>query len=183
MLHGEQRLVLRLAMDDIQPSIWRRISVDSAMSLTTLHGVMQICFGWYGYHLYQFTYRGEYYAPPDDEFGIEETKSPEVAVGTLLSNPGDRMVYEYDFGDGWMVSLVLEERIAAERREPRALCLAGERAGPLEDSGGPYGYMEKLEIIADPRHAEYAEIKEWMPVDFDPESFDLPLVNEELAKL
>ena len=63
-------MVLRLAMEDIRPSIWRRIAVDSAMSLTTLHEVMQICFGWYGYHLYQFTYRGEYYAPPDDEFEV-----------------------------------------------------------------------------------------------------------------
>ena len=54
---------------------------------------------------------------------------------------------------------------------------------PPEDSGGLWGYYDKLEALADKRHPEHRGIKEWMGSDFDPEAFDLADVNARLAYL
>jgi Plasmid pRiA4b ORF-3-like protein len=39
---------------------------------------------------------------------------------------------------------------------------------PPEDCGGPWGYAEMLEAIADPKHERHAELTEWIGDDFDP---------------
>ena len=61
-----------------------------------------------------------------------------------------------------------------------ARCVDGKRACPPEDCGGPWGYGELLEIIADPKHPEHEERMEWMGGEFDPEAFDPDAVNAEL---
>ena len=55
----------------------------------------------------------------------------------------------------------------------RPRCLAGERACPPEDCGGPHGYAELVAAIADPKHERHDELAEWAD-GFDPEAFDLP---------
>ena len=71
--------------------------------------------------------------------------------------------------------------------EPCPGCLAGERACPPEDCGGPWGYQELLEALADPEHERHDELTEWLNgyegVGFDPEAFDLDEVNRSLRSL
>jgi hypothetical protein len=88
-----------------------------------------------------------------------------------------RFEYEYDFGDGWHHSLVIEEISPPEPGVEYPVCLAGVRACPPEDCGGPWGYPEFLEILADPAHEEYESMLEWVGGAFDPERFDLARVN------
>jgi hypothetical protein len=57
----------------------------------------------------------------------------------------------------------------------------GRRAGPPDDCGGPWGYGALLEAIADPAHAEHSNMLEWVGDDFDPEQFDVELVNDGFA--
>ena len=66
---------------------------------------------------------------------------------------------------------------------PKVTCIAGREAGPVEDSGGPFGYTEKLQILADPTHPEYGELLEWMPSGFEAENGDFRFINERLAFL
>jgi hypothetical protein len=40
-------------------------------------------------------------------------------------------------------------------------------------TGGPYGYVNFLEAISDPKHPEHAEFLEWVGGCFDPRAFDL----------
>ncbi len=51
-------------------------------------------------------------------------------------------------------------------------CLAGRRRCPPEDCGGPWGYEHLLQVLADPKHEEHAELLEWVGGRFDPEDFD-----------
>jgi hypothetical protein len=60
------------------------------------------------------------------------------------------------------------------------VCLAGKRACPPEDCGGPWGYPEFLEAIADPENERHDELLEWIGGEFDPEAFDVAAVNAEL---
>jgi hypothetical protein len=65
---------------------------------------------------------------------------------------------------------------------PRLRCLGGERAGPPEDSGGAWAYMDMLEILKDPTNGQYEETREWLG-DFDPEDFDLKKINTRLEQV
>ena len=72
-----QNVLLRITLEDIEPPIWREISLLDTTTLPELHRVIQIAFQWYDYHLHQFMI-GERYAIPDEDledFGVA-TRSP-----------------------------------------------------------------------------------------------------------
>jgi len=54
----------------------------------------------------------------------------------------------------------------------------GEKACPPEDSGGVDGYYELLKILANPKHKEHKDYREWIGGKFDPDEFDLDDVND-----
>jgi hypothetical protein len=49
--------------------------------------------------------------------------------------------------------------------------------------GGPGGYEDFLEAIADPAHEDHDEEVEWIGRSFDPAGFDLDAVNAALREL
>ncbi len=83
-------------------------------------------------------------------------------------------------GDNWEHTIQIEKVLEAEAgvRYPR--CIAGKRACPPEDCGGPWGYGDFLEAIQNPAHPRHKELLEWVGDEFDPEAFDIDAVNEEL---
>jgi hypothetical protein len=91
-----------------------------------------------------------------------------------------RFLYRYDFGDDW------EHDITVERVEsggdPTLRCTGGARACPPEDCGGPHGYAHLLAVLADRKHEEHAEMKQWAPRGFDPEKFDPTLLSNEATE-
>ena len=54
---------------------------------------------------------------------------------------------------------------------------------PPEDVGGPWGYAEMLEAIADPEHVRHDEICEWLGEEYDPSAFDAAVREAEVAAL
>src|SRR6266478_2428383 len=52
-----------------------------------------------------------------------------------------------------------------------------------EDVGGPWGYAEFLEAIADPNHERHRELKEWFADDFNPHVLDVDWLAEDVAAL
>jgi hypothetical protein len=57
----------------------------------------------------------------------------------------------------------------------------GKRHCPPEDCGGPWGYAELLDALADPAHPEYADRRAWVDEDFDPEAFDVADADMDVA--
>ncbi len=92
-------------------------------------------------------------------------------------------MYEYDFGDGWEHQLLVEDIIDRDPEKRYPLCIAGVNASPHEDSGGPYGYMEMLEISKNPYHEEFHSTRTWLGKNFNPYKFDLRLINLRLSKM
>ena len=66
---------------------------------------------------------------------------------------------------------------------PYPRCVAGKNAAPPEDCGGPWGYSEMLQALADPDHPERDELLEWLDEDFDPTDFDRDELNAGFGKL
>ncbi len=101
-----------------------------------------------------------------------------IKVSDLLKKEKDKIVYEYDFGDGWQHDVILEKILPVDKKIKYPVCVKGKMNCPPEDCGGIWGYYELLEILANPKHPEYNGWFEWMGEEkFDPEYFDLEEVN------
>jgi hypothetical protein len=173
---------LKVTLRGIRPPIWRRLRVSGAVTLARLHDVLQEAFGWTNSHLHQFRVGREAFGVPDrDGWGGPEVIDERRVWLDQVANAKSRLVYEYDFGDGWEHDVVVERVDVAS--EPMPICLDGRRSRPPEDCGGPPGYENLLEALADPKHPEHAEMREWAGPYFQPEHLDLELVNKELRAL
>ena len=167
----------KIELLDISPPIWRRIQVPEGYTFWDLHVAIQDSMGWTDSHLHAF----RIYGPGNDivEIGLPDPYSErdvtpdwELKLSKHFRAPGDRMEYEYDFGDSWRHSVVLEEVSPAEPGAKYPRCIEGERNCPPEDVGGPPGFEGFLEAIADPGHEEHEDLLEWCGGSFDPDDFN-----------
>ncbi|MFL6164240.1 MAG: plasmid pRiA4b ORF-3 family protein [Jatrophihabitantaceae bacterium] len=143
-------------------------------TLRELHAVIQTAMGWQDYHLHLFEIDGVRCGDVEDldgPLGDEETYTVCEAAATATE-----FSYDYDFGDGWSHEIRVEP--AAGTSGPQLI--DGARACPPEDCGGPWGYQDLLEVLAEPTHEEYHQLLEWLDGPFDPESFDLAETNAHL---
>ena len=176
---------LKVTLRDIRPPIWRRIQVPADVTLYRLHLTLQAVMGWENEHLYEFvrqTGLGRLnYGEPDPDYGREIRSARRTRLNEVAPAEKARLVYKYDFGDGWEHDILVEKVVPreADARYPR--CLAGRRACPPEDCGGTWGYESLLGAIADPDDPEHASMLEWLGGEFDPEAFDLDAINRALG--
>jgi len=170
----------KVRLMDTSPQVWRRVEVPATYTFWDLHVAVQDVMGWLDYHLHVVRIPDpasgrihEIGIPDEDSFEGDPVclAGWEVPVARYFQAVGTRATYEYDFGDGWVHEIELEgsDRRKAGTKYPR--CLGGERACPPEDCGGPGGYAELLETIADPNHEEYASTMAWLGGRFDPDAF------------
>lgn len=186
MATKQNRLIyqLNVTLKDIHPSIWRRIQVWEDTTLGRLHRTLQIVMGWEDYHLHDFLIGRKIYSVPDPDDDIYERKvidERRKRLRDVVSRVGTRIVYVYDFGDDWRHDLQLEAILLPEHDQQYPRCIAGERRGPPEDVGGPFGYQDYLEALANPKHEEHEQWLQWRG-PFDPEAFSLAAVNQRLRK-
>ena len=139
---------IKVTLNGVRPSIWRRLVVPSSLSLMDLHDVLQVAMGWMDSHLHQFVARGKLYGQPDPEFGMGRINEKRVRLDEVLRTEKDAMTYEYDFGDGWEHKIVLEKVLGNAEEHAAPSCIAGARACPPEDCGGVWGYANLLKVIS-----------------------------------
>jgi hypothetical protein len=167
---------LRVQLVDIDPAIWRLFTVPAGITLGDLHNILQILMGWEDYHLHQFRHRRQRYGIPSDEDFDDDLQDEEsVTIDEFFAKQGAKLIYEYDFGDGW------EHLITCQKVLSETLVIAvvdGARASPPEDCGGIGGYYDLLEVLADPKHERYAELQEWVGADYNSEHFDVAEINK-----
>ena len=184
--------VVRLDLDNVKPPIWRRLRLASDMPLTRLHDVIQAAMGWTDSHLHHFQMGPDgkdfQMTPFLTDFNLEEGEDDgvherEIRLDQVIAKAGQRLFYEYDFGDAWHHTIKLEKVEPWTEDAPDAVCVAGRRACPPEDCGGIGGYTEILDLLAGkpgdhpewPRH-----VLDWLPPDYDPAEFDVDEANDAL---
>ncbi len=102
----------------------------------------------------------------------------------MLEDVGARTLkYLYDFGDGWEHSILIERVTEAVPGMSYPFLVEATGRCPPEDVGGPWGYREFLEAMADPDHEEHAERLEWVGGPFDPANADLPGLTKAVETL
>jgi hypothetical protein len=177
---GQQIFQLRIELDEVTPAVWRRLLVPGGVRLAKLHLILQAAMGWTNSHLHAFTIDGERYGMKfDDDFLDEDLDLLDERAVTVIRALGaqNAVAYEYDFGDGWDHTVVVEARYTLPYGLKHAVCLDGANACPPEDCGGSGSYEDLLVALADPGHEDHAELLEWIGGPFDPTAFDLVAAN------
>jgi len=118
------------------------------------------------------------FRPTDMVFDVMESNLRDV-----MSVPGEKITFDYDFGDDWRVELKLEKVIEdnglSDEEIPRIL--AGKGYGIIEDCGGVWGLAEMAEAFKVRSGEKYEMYREWLGVDdLDLEMFDIEGMNNEL---
>ena len=151
----------------------RRVTVPMDFSMYYVHDLMQQLFLWKNYHMHDFIVKvhkngrpaqrigdpaqwQDYIGGPQDCEVLDEqtTRLCDVFLET------DRILYEYDFGDGWEHEIRLVE-ILEDADLPAPVCDSMTGDAPPEDCGGPYGFSELQRILKDPKDPQYKEMREW----------------------
>jgi hypothetical protein len=167
-----------------KPPVWRRLLVPENYTFTQLHMAIQGAFGWENAHLFRFHdgYNGviSIGIPFDDGFGDQmDEDAGKIKINNIFSAEKQKLRYEYDFGDSWEHTLMLEK--ISEDKIMQARCLAGKGACPPEDCGGIWGYYALVEAVNDPEHEEHEDMRDWLCMDEDEEwdvkYFDLEETN------
>lgn len=138
---------LLVALLDVQPTVWRVVRVPAMIPLDKLHEAIQAVMGWTDSHLHELVINGVRYGI-DDPTGFEDERVVDerrVTLADALGSTVRTFDYVYDFGDNWHHAVTLEALEPTEGTAPLLYCLAGERACPPEDVGGPWAYEEFLE--------------------------------------
>jgi hypothetical protein len=172
---------LKITIDGIVPAIYRTIQVPESFSLNKLHHIIQIAFGWENSHIYCFMHADIPTTDPILWGGGTTMWDKKVKIKDVLFHVGDALPYEYDLGDSWKHTIVLEKIEPSLSKTVK--CIDGERSAPPEDCGGVYGYQNMIHHLCHPEIDGYFELLEWLGDDFDLEHFDLELVNKNLRKL
>ena len=170
---------LKVTLRDSRPPIWRRLRVRNDITLAKLHDLVQDVMGWEDCHMHLFVAGGKNYGANNPEFPQWENEQT-VSLAQVLRKPKDSLVYEYDFGDGWEHTIVLEQQLEATPGGTYPYVVDGKRACPPEDCGGVGGYRQLLAVLADPKHPQHAEMREWADELFDPDAFNADAFNRQI---
>ncbi len=174
---------LRVTLDGIEPPIYRRLLVPAEVRLDELSQILLDAMGWQGGHLHRFQQGAAYYS--NTEFELEEAEDEsKYSLGEIVSKEGDKFEFEYDFGDGWVHRVVVEDLCPTEDGIHYPVCLDGARACPPEDCGGVGGYEDLVAAMKQPRHPRREQILESLgSTPFDADAFDLKEINDRLRLL
>jgi len=193
---GTEVAWLKVTLKDIRPPIWRRIEVPLTFSFRQLSDVIVAAFQWSNSHLHEFKI-GKRMEPGERSIGMAEALEDfprffgppveddrTVGLAGVLER-GGRLVYSYDFGDDWELSVSVEDISAAAEGTIYPRVTGGRRSAPPEDCGGVWGYEEIVTALAGPAvdadDAEGVERLEWLREHYPyflPEHFDRDTINE-----
>lgn len=195
----KQEFHIRIKLNNAPVNIWRELVVPSNITLEMLAYVLIDAMGWQHEHLYQYRAKNgvsflnsrELKQRSDSFLGfLSRTiymNSEKTSLEQVLQPKGERLKFEYDFGDSWTHDLwVKGARDYAPNEEPVIKLLKAHGECPPEDCGGVWGYDELLELNRKKRKtAEDKERLQWydIPEGFDPEDCDLEWLQDDVELL
>lgn len=183
-------LTFRIQLAQVtKPPVWRKVTVPANFSFARFHLAIQRAFGWMNAHLYQFSEKGYgsdiFIGEPSPEDWHEVKDSYTIMLSKVSTAKGQRYTYIYDFGDNWVHKITLED--IDDVQAAQADCIAGNGARPPEDCGGPWGYEAFKEIMADPSHNDYDDMRDWVGLEegeqWNPAFFDIEAASQAVSEV
>jgi hypothetical protein len=120
-------------------------------------------------NLYEIRARDIVWGIVDPDWGDRQLDASKSRLVDVLEDVGAKTLkYLYDFGDGWEHTVKIERITDAIPGLPYPVLLEATGRCPPEDVGGPWGYSDLLNALADPNHERHVELSEWISGSFDP---------------
>lgn len=152
-LRKPDTVILEIQLRSAVIPVWRIIELPLKTNLHQLHLYIQATMGWTCSHLYEFKVGDIYYQYifPGDIVEHPEGKivqdSEPITLQELSLHAGQRINYEYDFGDSWMHDIHVKALTVKERTVQDApCCSAGAMACPPENLGGIHVFNELVQF-------------------------------------
>lgn len=175
---------LAVTLEDMEPPVKRHLEVPFDIRLDRLHQVLQAAFGWTDSHLWQITAGDVGWGIPDPDWGDGPLDGRKATLYDVIEDTGaETLVYHYDFGDGWEHKIKVTSITDGRTGEIYPRLVDGEGRCPPEDVGGPWGYGEFLQAIADPNHEEHESWIEWGPPNFNPNDAGIEDLQHNVRRL
>lgn len=114
------------------------------------------------------------------------TDAADTILKDVISTPKDKMMFSYDYGDGWQISLVLEKVIIDKELSGKELprVLEGAGYGIIEDCGSTSGLEALAKAFKKKSGTQYKKYSEWLGRDdLDMAAFDIDDINFRLKKV
>ncbi len=172
---------VHVTLTQIEPPIWRRLTVPAALTLEQFHKALLAGMGWSGGHLYEFLIRGVRYGDPDALGDPAVAPAAAMTLAQAVHRRQGTFYYVYDWGDEWWHQIKLRDYRLQAPGETVTRILDGARACPPEDVGGVWGYADFLEAVQNPADPEHTAMLEWVGGSWDPEHFDRALLQRHLT--
>ena len=182
---GPAILQLKITLDQSSPKVWRRILIPPESTFFDLHVAIQDAMGWTDSHLHAFciaqkgTARSlaiQFPNPDNDWLDDDDLDERIIKISDYLGIAVKQCKYCYDFGDSWDHTILLEREVPRDENDKYPHCIAGANACPPDDCGGVWGYQNLQRILKNPKHAEHADMLDWLCIDnasdFDPSEFN-----------
>jgi hypothetical protein len=102
---------LKITLDDVKPAVLRRVDVPFGIRLDRLHLTIQAAMGWTNSHLYELRAGDVGWSTPypEADWSGDFLDARKARLGDVLEDIGTRkLVYLYDFGDGWEHTIKVE---------------------------------------------------------------------------
>lgn len=150
-------MLLRFQLVDSAPTVAREVVLEGSTTLDVVHLVVQRLYGWQNVHMHRFDSADPYQrqrtdAPEPrswllpsllDEFDGEPDS--DTTVGEALEVSGGTLWYEYDFGDGWQVTITVLD--ATDSADSTAAVTDATGHGPGDDLGGVHTFNELRKVV------------------------------------
>src|SRR3954451_17217232 len=107
----------KVVLRRVSPMVWRRLLVHSDSSIADFHYTLQIAMGWSDSHLHRFRIYGKDFGVCHIGGPIFDDNPKEIRLANLHFWPGERFLYEYDFGDDWQHDIRLERILPPETEQ------------------------------------------------------------------
>ena len=131
--------LLKIALENTHPPVWRRVMLPDKITFADLHRVIRILFGWEEFHLHDFVTpsRRVSIGSGSDEWESYDYEEHDVLVDGFWDSC-KWIRYTYDFGDSWEHKITYE-KTDEEYHGRTAVLVKAKGDNFAEDSGGIYG--------------------------------------------
>lgn len=193
--HNDPIVILKITLRDAPYPVWRRLGIQSEATLIDLHEAIQVLFGWWDYHLWQFDLPGGSYRHDADEEvgpmdeGYDYRPASALTLKMILDQGVKAFDYTYDFGDNWSLAVSVEKAgpgasVAGRDVDCYPELLAFKGAPPPEDVGGYDGFHRFVEIMEKGgKGAKYREMLDWYGGPFNRDQIEHRAVKLGLSGL
>ena len=199
-------------LKDYEPKMWRRFQVSGNITMARLGYILMTLYEMQANHLFCLTVpsredtktnpvlynAGSVQKDGSLRFEIDNGEATPCKSkraidassykirSVLQGYSGEKLVLEYDYGNGWEVEVTLEkilkDKELAGRELPRVL--DGEGYGIIEDCGGPVELERLAEAFLKKSGNDYESYRKWLGRDeLDLTAFDLEDMNLRLKKV